>query len=66
MPREYRNGVTLDTTIDVRPAGGSAGGNLVEGKYTVTITPSGGKVTGTYKMNIQVMKFTTNETIDIY
>ncbi|WP_241969935.1 hypothetical protein [Spiroplasma poulsonii] len=66
MPREYRNGVTLNTTIDARPAACSAGGNLVEGKYAVTITPIGGKVTGTYKMNIQVMKFTTNETIDIY
>ncbi len=66
MPREYRNGVTLNTTIDARPAGGSAVGNLVEVKYAVTITPIGGKVTGTYKMNIQVMKFTTNETIDIY
>ncbi|WHQ36981.1 lipoprotein [Spiroplasma sp. SV19] len=66
MPREYKNGVILNTTIDARPSGGTAGGSLVEGKYTVAITPASGEVTGTYKMDVQVMKFKTNETVDIY
>lgn len=39
---------------------------LVKGEYIVTITPDGGKVMGSYEMKVQVMQFTTNETIDIY
>lgn len=65
LSKEYRAGVSLKTAIKQKPTG-VTGAELVKGEYIVTITPDGGKVTGSYEMKVQVMQFTTNETIDLY
>ncbi|KAI92405.1 hypothetical protein [Spiroplasma melliferum] len=65
LPKEYRAGISLNTVIKQKPTG-APGAELVKGEYIVTVTPSGGKVTGSYEMKVNVMQFTTNETIDLY
>ncbi|WFG96650.1 hypothetical protein M1771_01120 [Spiroplasma citri] len=65
LPKEYRAGISLNTVIKQKPTG-APGAELVKGEYIVTVTPSGGKVTGSYEMKFNVMQFTTNETIDLY